>query len=455
MNHPKIQKLHKCKILYTDSKVKVYFVISHMFCNFLSYVLQVMMQHTLIAVILCMNVLVQGFSYFDVSSCANGLEVTGSRKRFWNFTMGSNIPVLSDIFSKGNYVHAIFNVKKMMCDSCSERDWGELDWTCRFLGGNQSAVKPVRDPHGSTLIVSCEIWNYTETVFDIRNPLNVSISAVSADSSEVLQFNDLVFCMYPTTKSIETFKYDLGGCTSIKGDSLQRTPEWIVYHLLQGWQHFYVYVNENPFEARTLLANFVSEGLIDIIDYEWPEHPRLMHQQSAENSCLLRYQGVAHWVSMTDIDEFLQPLQLQTIYHMLKNKIGSVNISSLQFTSVRFVKDDFNLSKYDVVPFNYQFRQHHNLCISDFLFRASTLDEHHVKSIVQPLHCQYFSVHVVTLGLPYQSVDPLNFARLVHYKMPVASQQHIFDTSMCEYSWTVRMELKRLGFKSINVSVSA
>lgn len=395
-------------------------------------------------------------SIFQIESCANGLEVKSSRKRFWGFSekQQPTFPVLSDIFSTENTLHAVFNVKRMMCNSCSEQDWGQFDWTCRFSQGNQTAIRPFRDPDGNSLIVSCKMLLSSTEARDTNIPKHVSICAEKWNSNETIEYNHLNFCMYPTRTNLSHYKYNLAGCTSIQGDAIYRAPEWIVYHLLQGWQHFYIYINESPNAAKIVLARLILEGFVDVIDYQWPQHDGFMHQQSAENSCILRYRGVARWVSMTDVDEYVQPLQNNTMSSILHGYHHFTNISSLQFMSVKFGLQEAAVAKPDLQLQDLHLRQN-VLCLREFVFRAAHVDEHHMKSIVQPSYVHYFSVHAVTLGLPRILVDPDNLARLVHYKTPIVSRHNVRDTSMCSYAPSVITKLKQLGFGDISVPVTA
>lgn len=414
-----------------------------------------MMAMTLLYISFC---IVEVVSLNSSQSCVNGLEVEGSRTRFWSSSRSPGIPVLADIFSQNRMMHAVFNMKENVCDMCWRQDWEKQIWRCTFDDDGEEALTPVRDPHGLTLIITCNLRSSEAVSQDSRHPLYVSISAFNSTTHVTTDFNDLTFCNNPIERLDSTiFKYHLGACTSIIGSHLYRVPEWVMYHIQQGWEHFFIYVNDDASEARRHLAPLITAGIVDIIDFEWPPPADFAYQQAAENSCLFRYQGVARWVAVMDVDEFFQPIQHTTMLTFLHkyNAVNSPKISSLRFDSYRF--GSRNASVIDMPGSNSKplLTTFAKLCVAEFVFRAPVNDSSHIKSIVQPHHLFYFSAHIVTLGLPFIEVDRLHGARIAHYKTPRSSVYDVLDTSMCEAATYVRKGLVSYGFGNISIPENA
>lgn len=387
-------------------------------------------------------------------SCESGIEVNSSRSRFWNQLEQAGKPVLMDLFSTNGEVHAVFNTKPALCHHCFGKQWNALQWKFSFLEGVEYALPPPIDPHQHTLIVSCKIIISAYAARHVSLPVHLSIQATESTSNHTFEYTNLTFCRYPVQAGpVPNFKYLLGACTSVLGDHLFRVPEWIVYHLQQGWEHFYVYVNEDPSAAHTLLAPFISKGYVDVIDFHFPPINNFTHQQSAENSCLTRYRGVARWVSMSDVDEFFQPHSL-TVADFLTSHSHLHNIGGFQFRQYRFGSPQNDLVQNKgvaTVSKNTEFV----VCISEFIFRDELADTGLFKTIVQPSQVVYFSVHMVTLGLVLQNIDHNHVMRMAHYKTPRSTRYVFQDISMARHANAVKRQLTLLGFVNYTIPETA
>ena len=84
--------------------------------------------------------------------------------------------------------------------------------------------------------------------------------------------------------------------------------EWLEYHRLVGVEHFYFYDNGSTDDTRALLEPYIRAG---VVDYRLVEG-RLM-QTSAYQDALLRARGQTHWLALIDLDEFIVPVQHDTV----------------------------------------------------------------------------------------------------------------------------------------------
>jgi hypothetical protein len=94
--------------------------------------------------------------------------------------------------------------------------------------------------------------------------------------------------------------------------------EWIEYHRLLGVEHFYLYNNDSTDEYLEVLTPYIEEGLVELIPWNlgsapWIDPGENWHwvgyQLSAFNDCMSRAKGIAKWVAIIDVDEFIVPLK--------------------------------------------------------------------------------------------------------------------------------------------------
>lgn len=117
--------------------------------------------------------------------------------------------------------------------------------------------------------------------------------------------------------------------------------EWVEYHQMVGVDHFWLYNNMSTDNWREVLQPYIDSGLVEVFD--WPtsiffQPPvELNTQDAAELSAkaygafhqtaqlcafgnaLRKGVGSATWVAFIDIDEFILPMQDQTIPECLNN----------------------------------------------------------------------------------------------------------------------------------------
>ena len=318
----------------------------------------------------------------ELQRCIEGVDQLDRREQFWKYNHGT-FPRLNDAFAKRDEVHFIFLV----------RDWrkktkftpNNTDWICFFNECEAVNGSFMVDNRCNTELVTCRIPETCRDIWrtdDQRHELarNVSLSARS-QNGELFSYDQIQFCIYPDpdhwTPSIRAKKsgggeiaegkdrnaaidahypLNLAMCVFFKVHYGSRNRdlmvEWIAYNVLQGAQHFYVYVNEDSRDTRTLLRPHVDDGLVSIVEWRWnasqPNNPtNWAFQLTQINSCRKRYSGLARWsrnltlilhfgfthmkgkkqarccwhltlplpnrwVGFMDIDEFFQPLDPAT-----------------------------------------------------------------------------------------------------------------------------------------------
>lgn len=126
----------------------------------------------------------------------------------------------------------------------------------------------------------------------------------------------------------ESEKYNVSICAIFYNEA-RYLQEWIEYHLMMGVEHFYLYNNDSTDHYAEVLAPYVSEGIVDLIDWPNLDGRIFMYwQKDAYNHCVSNFGHDSKWVAFIDIDEFILPVKHSSIPDFLKGyeKFGGVKI---------------------------------------------------------------------------------------------------------------------------------
>lgn len=150
--------------------------------------------------------------------------------------------------------------------------------------------------------------------------------------------------------------------------------EWIEFHKLVGVQHFYLYNNLSDDNYIEVLKPYLDNHEVDLIDWpydftEWKQWN--MIQRRAYTNAVKRAMNEVKWLAFIDIDEFLFPVEKDTLHEFLSDyeKFGGVRVSWQCFgtSNVKRILSD-------------------ELLIEKLIFKAKVSHEinHSVKSIIRP-----------------------------------------------------------------------
>jgi hypothetical protein len=103
--------------------------------------------------------------------------------------------------------------------------------------------------------------------------------------------------------------------------------EWMDYHLLVGVEHFYLYDNGSTDQPRDVLAPYMRRGEVTLI--QWPDREKESWQErkwgwvfttqvAAYEHAFLLARGHREWIAAIDIDEFLVPMQVDSLREVLE-----------------------------------------------------------------------------------------------------------------------------------------
>jgi len=90
-------------------------------------------------------------------------------------------------------------------------------------------------------------------------------------------------------------------------------PEWIEFHRIVGFEHFYLYNNNSTDNYLNALAPYRDEGSVTL--YEWPDVPAF---PKADEHCIANHQHEARWIAFLDDDEFLLPSRGESVPRVLR-----------------------------------------------------------------------------------------------------------------------------------------
>ena len=90
--------------------------------------------------------------------------------------------------------------------------------------------------------------------------------------------------------------------------------EWIEYHKLVGVERFYFYDNESTDETKEILEHYINDGTVV---YRYVVGRAM--QRSVYHDAILKARGQSRWLALIDLDEFIVPMEKDTIPEFLKD----------------------------------------------------------------------------------------------------------------------------------------
>ena len=127
-----------------------------------------------------------------------------------------------------------------------------------------------------------------------------------------LLLNNLIIRLLPARKMLPK-KYYLSLCSIFKNEG-KYLKEWLDFHLIVGFEHFYLYNNFSSDNYKKVLKPYIEKGLVTLT--EWPHQHG---QMGAYNDCVRRFKDESNWIAFMDLDEFAVPLKYDNVPAWLKN----------------------------------------------------------------------------------------------------------------------------------------
>ncbi|MBV9447166.1 MAG: glycosyltransferase family 92 protein [Streptosporangiaceae bacterium] len=204
--------------------------------------------------------------------------------------------------------------------------------------------------------------------------------------------------------------------------------EWIVYHRLLGVTHFVLYDNGSQVPVEQTVRLFAKHDDIEVVSFPGTGPPGRGRQNQAYMDCFSRVSGETVWLTLTDIDEFIVPIEDPDLVVLLQrfDKYGALGVNWQTFGS----------SSHREKPTGLQ--------IENFRYRTPVQWEwnRHIKSIVRPERTKRaLSSHFCTYRDGWWCVNENEEPVIGPHNDPVSTQQvqlnHYFTRSLAEYQLKV------------------
>ena len=161
-------------------------------------------------------------------------------------------------------------------------------------------------------------------------------------------------------------------------------PEWVEFHLMQGFDHFIFYDNGSTDGLLYVMDPYIKSGIVEIRYYPNPLHPPARSGPPGSKNfwvmdyCIEEQRGKSKWIHFHAVDEFTFMRDGSSIVEFLKEfeNIGALAVEW----------ELFNSSNHDKRP--------PGLTIENFTM-AYPDPNHHVKTIIMP------DKAVSTIGNPH------------------------------------------------------
>eukprot|EP01119_Soliformovum_irregulare_P021574 TRINITY_DN7211_c0_g1_i1.p1 TRINITY_DN7211_c0_g1~~TRINITY_DN7211_c0_g1_i1.p1 ORF type:complete len:527 (-),score=138.38 TRINITY_DN7211_c0_g1_i1:32-1612(-) len=119
----------------------------------------------------------------------------------------------------------------------------------------------------------------------------------------------------PTEPISEDYQHYFSVCAIFRDEGAY-LQEWIAFHLLVGVDHFYLWEHQSsptdPWES--ILAPYIAEGKVTL-----HRAGKEAMQGKIMDECIRTYAKDNFWISVIDIDEFLVPLQKDSVPEVLRS----------------------------------------------------------------------------------------------------------------------------------------
>lgn len=117
------------------------------------------------------------------------------------------------------------------------------------------------------------------------------------------------------------YKYQVAVCAMFQNEA-EWLKEWIEYHKLIGVEHFYLFDNGSTDNFQEVLKPYIKKGVVDLYHYpqvgqNQQEFLAIQFHLNMRAIELAKYK--AKWLAIIDIDEFIVPLQTNSLPALLTN----------------------------------------------------------------------------------------------------------------------------------------
>jgi len=93
--------------------------------------------------------------------------------------------------------------------------------------------------------------------------------------------------------------------------------EWIEYHLMLGVDHFLLFDHYSDDEWESVLAPYIEEGIVEVVNWHCLPNSHFAAQVKCYRKALELLRNQTKWIAFIDPDEFLLPIQTDSLVDCL------------------------------------------------------------------------------------------------------------------------------------------
>ena len=138
-------------------------------------------------------------------------------------------------------------------------------------------------------------------------------------------------------------KYRLAIAAIFKNEN-RYLEEWIEFHRMVGFDHFFLYDNDGGEEARAILAGYMDQGLITL--HPWTHLDGTSRDtvtrfggrdknHMAFSHAATRHRDECEWLMKIDLDEFLMPIEGESVVPLI-DRHGGEKIKGIEIPRINF-----------------------------------------------------------------------------------------------------------------------
>jgi FkbM family methyltransferase len=158
-------------------------------------------------------------------------------------------------------------------------------------------------------------------------PKGLGHALLSEEGEPPAELADLPVYGAAAVGAIRTKPRYLSACTTFADEGL-RLREWIEFHRLVGFEHFYLYDDRGTDESRSVVEPYVRAGIATVV--EWPFHsgpvPAFQH-------CIEAFGHGSTWLAMIESDDFLFSPECFDVREILADyeRFGGLVVNTMQY----------------------------------------------------------------------------------------------------------------------------
>ena len=158
--------------------------------------------------------------------------------------------------------------------------------------------------------------------------------------------------------------YNLTGIYWIKNEA-RYLPEYVEFHLLQGFDHFIFYDNDSTDNLKEIIKPYIDSGIVEIRKY--PNSLSGAKNYWLMDHCIQEQKGKSRWIHFHALDERLYSPSKEKIIDVLKEfeEYGGLSVAWKFFNSNGYINRPDGLIIENYIK-----------CVDDA--------NHHIKTIIQP-----------------------------------------------------------------------